>query len=99
MRVLALDRIQFFNLAAYSISTRKAEVFYWITILFSNTLGTALGNFLADDSGLGFLGSWLLISGVLGIILTLSYLNKIPKIIPFWMAFILTRPFGATFPR
>lgn len=85
------------NVSVDQIKTRKAEVFYWITILFSNTLGTALGDFLADDSGLGFFGSWLLITGVLAVIFLATYFTKIPRIILFWFAFILTRPFGATF--
>jgi uncharacterized membrane-anchored protein len=85
------------NVEVTHIRTRKAEVFYWITILFSNTLGTALGDFLADDSGLGFFGSWLLITGVLAVILGLTYFTKINRIVLFWVAFILTRPFGATF--
>ncbi|MGZ3713753.1 MAG: hypothetical protein ACXVBE_18445, partial [Bdellovibrionota bacterium] len=75
----------------------KAEIFYWIAILFSNTLGTALGDFLADDSGLGFFGSWLLITGVLAIIFALYSFTKISRVLLFWFAFILTRPFGATF--
>lgn len=85
------------NVSVENIKTRKAEIFYWITILFSNTLGTALGDFLADDSGLGFLGSWLLITGILVFILALTYLTKLPRVLLFWFAFILTRPFGATF--
>ncbi len=85
------------NVAVNDIRTRKAEVFYWITILFSNTLGTALGDFLADDSGLGFFGSWLLITGILGVILVATYFTRLPKVLLFWIAFILTRPFGATF--
>jgi uncharacterized membrane-anchored protein len=85
------------NVTVDNIQTRKAEVFYWVTILFSNTLGTALGDFLADDSGLGFLGSWLLITGVLAVILALNYFTKLNKVLLFWIAFILTRPFGATF--
>jgi len=79
------------------IRSRKAEVFYWVTILFSNTLGTALGDFLSDDSGLGFLGSWLLITSLLIAILTLTFWTQINRILLFWIAFILTRPFGATF--
>ncbi|MDB5037709.1 MAG: hypothetical protein JWQ35_1237 [Bacteriovoracaceae bacterium] len=85
------------NVQVNDIRTRKAEVFYWITILFSNTLGTALGDFLADDSGLGFFGSWLLITGILGVILALTFFTRINKVFLFWIAFILTRPFGATF--
>jgi len=80
-----------------AIRSRKAELFYWVTILFSNTLGTALGDFLADDSGLGFFGSWLLITALLAVILTAAYFTKINRVLLFWIAFILTRPFGATF--
>jgi uncharacterized membrane-anchored protein len=95
--LLALWRFTVGNVSVDNIRTRKAELFYWITILFSNTLGTALGDFLADDSGLGFFGSWILITGVLGIILAAAFFTKINKVVLFWIAFILTRPFGATF--
>lgn len=95
--MLAFWKITVGNVSVNAIHTRKAEVFYWVTILFSNTLGTALGDFLADDSGLGFFGSWLLITGVLAIILGLYFYTKISRVLLFWIAFILTRPFGATF--
>ena len=95
--LLALWRLTVGNVAVDNIRTRKAEVFYWITILFSNTLGTALGDFLSDSSGLGFLGSWYLITAILAVILAASYLTRLPRVLLFWMAFILTRPFGATF--
>lgn len=95
--LLALWKWTVGNVSVDVVKTRKAELFYWITILFSNTLGTALGDFLADDSGLGFLGSWLLISGILAAVVAAVYFTKIPRILLFWIAFILTRPFGATF--
>ncbi len=95
--LLALWRFSVGNVSVDNIRTRKAEVFYWITILFSNTLGTALGDFLADDSGLGFFGSWLLITGVLLVILALYLYTRLPRVLLFWLAFVLTRPFGATF--
>lgn len=95
--LLGLWRWTVGNVEVNNIRSRKAEIFYWITILFSNTLGTALGDFLADDSGLGFLGSWLLITGVLAVILAATYFTKINRVLLFWVAFILTRPFGATF--
>jgi len=60
-------------------------------------LGTALGDFLADDSGLGFGGSALLISSVLAIVVLAYYFTRISRVILFWIAFVLTRPFGATF--
>ena len=72
-------------------------MFYWIAILFSNTLGTALGDFLADDSGFGFGGSALLITAVLGLVVLAYYFTKISRVVLFWIAFVLTRPFGATF--
>lgn len=97
LSLLAAWRITVGNVSVDNIKTRKAEIFYWMTILFSNTLGTALGDFLADDSGLGFLGSWMLITAVLGVILAAYYFTKIPRILLFWVAFVLTRPFGATF--
>ncbi|PWU13472.1 MAG: hypothetical protein C5B49_14710 [Bdellovibrio sp.] len=95
--MLGLWRSSCGTLNVNSIRSRKAEAFYWVTILFSNTLGTALGDFLSEDSGLGFLGSWLLISSALLLILGLTYLTKVSRVLLFWVAFILTRPFGATF--
>jgi uncharacterized membrane-anchored protein len=85
------------SLSVTSIKSLKGEVFYWIAILFSNTLGTALGDFLADDSGLGFFGGALLIASLLLLIVLCYYYTKTSKIVLFWIAFILTRPFGATF--
>ncbi len=84
------------SLSVTNIKSFRAELFYWIAILVSNTLGTALGDFLADDSGLGFLGGAILIGGVLVLIVLATYLTKIPKTALFWAAFVLTRPFGAT---
>lgn len=79
------------------ISTRSSEIFYWVSILCSNTLGTALGDFLADSSGLGFFGGALLITVLLTLILLAYYFTKISHVLLFWLAFVLTRPFGATF--
>lgn len=84
------------SLSIYNINTRKAEVFYWITILFSNTLGTALGDFLADSSGLGFACGAVIIGGLLGVILIATYTTNVSRVGLFWAAFILSRPFGAT---
>lgn len=97
LSLLALWRWSVGNVEVSNIQTRKAEIFYWVTILFSNTLGTALGDFLSDDSGLGFFGSWLLITGILVLALAATYFTKINRVVLFWIAFILTRPFGATF--
>ncbi len=85
------------TLSVENINTTRAETFYWVAILFSNTLGTAAGDFLADDTGLGFLGGAALISGVLLLIITLGRFTSISRIGLFWAAFVLTRPFGATF--
>lgn len=79
------------------IKTRKAETLYWIAILFSNTLGTALGDFLADSSGLGYKGGAILIGSLLAIIVIATFYTKISRVFLFWIAFVLTRPFGATF--
>ena len=95
--MLILWKLSVGNVSVNAIQTRKAEIFYWITILFSNTLGTALGDFLSDDSGFGFFGSWLLITGILLIVLAGAHFTRLPKVMLFWTAFILTRPFGATF--
>jgi uncharacterized membrane-anchored protein len=73
------------------------DIFYWTAILFSNTLGTALGDFLADSSGLGFLGGAILIGALLGLVVLTYYFTQINRVILFWIAFVLTRPFGATF--
>ncbi|MBY0449646.1 MAG: hypothetical protein K2X01_03360 [Cyanobacteria bacterium] len=78
------------------IKSKKVELLYWIAILFSNTLGTALGDFLADSSGLGFLGGALLIGCLLAGIICMNYFTPLSKVGLFWAAFVLTRPFGAT---
>ena len=80
-----------------NIKSLGGEIFYWTAILFSNTLGTALGDFLADNSGLGFIGGAILIGGLLIIIVFAYYFTKISRVLLFWLAFVLTRPFGATF--
>ncbi len=85
------------TLSVSNIQTTKVELFYWIAILFSNTLGTALGDFLADDSGLGFLGGATLIGGLIAVVTLLSYVTRLNRVMLFWIAFVLTRPFGATF--
>jgi uncharacterized membrane-anchored protein len=77
--------------------SRKAEAFYWTTILVSNTLGTALGDFLSDSANLGFAMSACIIGGLLAICALLAYFSKVSGVLLFWIAFVLTRPFGATF--
>lgn len=80
---------------ADDIADRKAELFYWITITFSQTLGTALGDWFADTAGLGYSGSALVFGIMLAAILVLHYRRAIDGVILFWAAFILTRPLGA----
>ena len=84
------------TLSVTDIRTRRDETLYWTAILISNTLGTALGDYLADDSGLGFAGGAALIGGLLALTLVLHFATRLSKVVLFWIAFVLTRPFGAT---
>ncbi|WKE64805.1 hypothetical protein PVT67_14195 [Gallaecimonas kandeliae] len=85
------------SLSVDHIQGLRSESFYWATILVSNTLGTALGDYLADDSGLGFLGGASVIGGaILAIALAYKW-TSLNRVALFWLAFVLTRPFGATF--
>jgi uncharacterized membrane-anchored protein len=84
------------SLSVTQVKGTKAELLYWLVILVSNTLGTALGDYLADSSGLGFAGGAMLISGVISLIVIANYYTQISKVILFWCAFVLTRPLGAT---
>ncbi|HUI26988.1 MAG TPA: hypothetical protein VL403_12960 [Candidatus Kryptonia bacterium] len=95
--VLATWRLSEKTLSVSKIQTSRAELFYWVAILFSNTLGTALGDFLADDSGLGFSGGAALIAGLIGLVIVAAYVTTLDRVMLFWVAFVLTRPFGATF--
>lgn len=94
--VFAYWRLSEKSLAVQNIKTFKGESLYWTAILFSNTLGTALGDYLADDSGLGFAGGALLIGSLIALVVLANYSTKISKVLLFWVAFVLTRPFGAT---
>ena len=84
------------TLSVTDIRSRRDETLYWIAILISNTLGTALGDYLADDSGLGFAGGAALIGGLLALTLGFHFFSRLSKVTLFWIAFVLTRPFGAT---
>lgn len=94
--VLAAWRFSTDSLSVDHISKPRVEAFYWTAILASNTLGTALGDFLADSSGLGYAGSNLIISGAIAAIVLAYFLTSISRTALFWAAFVLTRPFGAT---
>ncbi|KAF1052323.1 MAG: hypothetical protein GAK43_01981 [Stenotrophomonas maltophilia] len=94
--IFAAWRLSGTSLSVDNIRSFKGELFYWVAILFSNTLGTALGDFLADDSGLGFAGGALLIGSIIAVIAVLHYTTRLSSVLLFWLAFVLTRPFGAT---
>lgn len=96
LAILAFWRFSVGSLSVNNVKTPKIELLYWTAILFSNTLGTALGDFLADTSGLGFAGGALLISSLLALVLAAHYFTQISEVLLFWIAFVLTRPFGAT---
>ncbi|MBD2411347.1 hypothetical protein FACHB389_26530 [Nostoc calcicola FACHB-389] len=96
LAILAFWRFSVGSLSVTNIKTRKVELLYWTAILFSNTLGTALGDFLADSSGLGFVGGAFLIAGLLALVLAAHYFTQFSPVMLFWIAFVLTRPFGAT---
>ena len=83
------------TVAMDSVSSTKSEAFYWVTIMFSQTLGTALGDWTADTAGLGYTGGALVFSAMLAIVAAMYYWTKISHTVLFWAAFILTRPLGA----
>lgn len=80
---------------ADDIHSRRAELFYWLTITFSQTLGTALGDWTADTADLGYVGAALIFAGLLAVVASLHLWTRANKVVLFWAAFILTRPLGA----
>jgi uncharacterized membrane-anchored protein len=94
--VLAAWRFTTGAIAVDRITTRGNELFYWVTILVSNTLGTALGDFTASDTGLGFVRGAVLFAGLIALVAAAHYFTKISGAVLFWAAYILTRPLGAT---
>lgn len=84
------------SISIETVSTPKVEIFYWVTIMFSQTLGTALGDWLADTNGMGYLGAGAVFAGLLLITALLYYFSNLTHALLFWMAFVLTRPLGAT---
>jgi uncharacterized membrane-anchored protein len=85
------------SISIETVSTPKVEIFYWVTIMFSQTLGTALGDWVADTNEMGYLGAAAIFGGLLLLTALLYYLTSFSRVILFWAAFILTRPLGATF--
>jgi uncharacterized membrane-anchored protein len=78
-----------------TVNSPKAEMFYWLTIMFSQTLGTALGDWTADTAGLGYSGGMMVFTGLLALLAAGYYYTRISRTVLFWAAFILTRPLGA----
>lgn len=97
LAVLGLWYWQERTIGVERITTSTAELYYWSAFLIANTLGTAAGDLLADDLGIGFGQSAALISGTLLSIALLHWFTEAPGLLLFWLAFVLTRPFGATF--
>ncbi len=83
------------SVAVDTVNSPKSEIFYWVTIMCSQTLGTALGDWTADTAGIGYGGGVILFGSLLAVIATAYYFAKISHTILFWSAFILTRPLGA----
>jgi uncharacterized membrane-anchored protein len=92
---LAAWKIVLGSVSVESIRTSKAEMFYWVTIMFSQTLGTALGDWSADTAGLGYAGGAVLFGSLIAVVVALYAWTKISRTVLFWAAFILTRPLGA----
>lgn len=84
------------SISVSSVSSPRAEAFYWVTIMFSQTLGTALGDWTADTAGLGYTGAAVVFCALLAVIAAAYYWTRISHTLLFWAAFILTRPLGAT---
>jgi uncharacterized membrane-anchored protein len=81
----------------YPITSIKVETLFWIAVLFSNSLGTAFGDFLSDNVGLSYIHGAFVTAIIIGVVLVLHYFTKLNEVLLFWIAFIFTRPFGATF--
>ena len=84
------------TISVNTVSTPKVEAFYWAAITFSQTLGTALGDWLADTGGLGYVGGALVFAAGIVVVAALYYWTNVSRVVLFWAAFILTRPLGAT---
>jgi uncharacterized membrane-anchored protein len=83
------------SISIETVNTPTVEVFYWVTIMFSQTLGTALGDWVADTNEMGYLGAAAVFGGLLLVAALLYYFTSLSRVILFWAAFILTRPLGA----
>jgi uncharacterized membrane-anchored protein len=94
--ILIVWRFTTGSISVTHIADRRNEIFYWTAILVSNTLGTALGDYLSDSWEFGFAGGAMIFGGVIALIAVLYFTTSISRTILFWAAFILTRPLGAT---
>jgi uncharacterized membrane-anchored protein len=97
--LLAVLGLWYWSLGSVSVetvNTPKVEAFYWAAITFSQTLGTALGDWMADSTGLGYQGGALVFAAALAIVAAFYYWTDVSRVLLFWAAFILTRPLGAT---
>ena len=83
------------SISVETVNTPKAELFYWLTITFSQTLGTALGDWTADSLGLGYVGAAIVFGGLLLVLVAAYRWTQISRTLLFWAAFVLTRPLGA----
>lgn len=88
---------KYHNLEVYPIIEKNKELLFWTAVLFSNSLGTAFGDFLSDNLGLSYLHGALVTGIIILLVVLLHYFTKLNQILLFWIAFIFTRPFGATF--
>jgi len=95
MASLAIWRYTLGSVSINTVGSPKSEIFYWVTIMFSQTLGTALGDWTADSAGLGYTGGALIFGALLLLVAAAYYRTKISHTVLFWTAFILTRPLGA----
>ncbi|WP_316771982.1 COG4705 family protein [Streptomyces sasae] len=94
--IFAVWRLSGMTFQIRDIVTFRGEALFWSAILVSNTLGTSMGDFLSDSSGLGYAGGALLVSGALAVLVALMKVPVVPNVLLFWIAFVLTRPLGAT---
>lgn len=83
------------SVSVNTVSSPKAEMFYWVTIMFSQTLGTALGDWTASIAGLGYTGAAIVFAGMLALVVAAYFWSNVSRTLLFWAAFILTRPLGA----
>ena len=93
---LAIWRWSEGSISVNTVATPRVELFYWVAILFSQTLGTALGDWMADTNGLGYEGGAIVFAGALAVVAAAYYCTAISRTLLFWAAFVLTRPLGAT---